>query len=69
MLNAARSTKELQDGVWAEAAKIATELNNLNVTPNQPVAPLHRFYGITNPKLKVMEPFGEMAIVKNNQRR
>jgi hypothetical protein len=69
MLNAARLTKELREGVWAEAAKMATDLTNLAVTPNQPVAPLHRFYEITNPKLKVTKPFGEMAIVQNNQRR
>jgi hypothetical protein len=68
MLNAARLSKELREGEWAEAAKMAMDLNNLVVTPNQPVAPLHRFYEITNPKLKVAKPFGEMDIVENNQR-
>jgi hypothetical protein len=66
-LNAARLAKKLREGVWAEAAKMATDLTNLVVTPNQPVAPFHRFYEITNPKLKVTKPFGEMAIVENNQ--
>jgi hypothetical protein len=69
MLNAARLPKDLQEGVWAEAAKYATEVENVLVTTTKPIAALHQFYGIKNPKVKVMKPFGEMAIVEDNARR
>ena len=63
MLNAARLPKELREGVWAEAAKYATEIENVIVTTTKPIAALHQFYGIKNPRVKVMKPFREMAIV------
>jgi hypothetical protein len=68
-LNAARLPKDLQEGVWAEAAKYATEVENMIVTTTKPIAALHQFYGIKNPKVKVMKPFGEMEIVEDNARR
>jgi hypothetical protein len=52
--------------VWAEAAKYATEVENVIVTTMKPIAALHQFYGITNLKVKVMKTFGEMAIVEDN---
>jgi hypothetical protein len=41
MLNAARLPKDLREGVWTEAAKYATEVENVIVTPNKPIASLH----------------------------
>jgi hypothetical protein len=66
MLNAASLPKDLREGVWAEAAKYATEVENVIVTTTKPITALHQFYGIKNPKVKVMKPFGEMAIVEDN---
>jgi hypothetical protein len=66
MLNAARLLKYLREGVWEEAAKHATEVENVIVMTTKPIAALHQFYGITNPKVKVRKPFGEMAIVEDN---
>jgi hypothetical protein len=66
MLNAARLPRDLREGVWAEAAKSATEVENVIVTTTKPIAALHQFYGIKNPKVKIMKPFGKMAIVEDN---
>jgi hypothetical protein len=63
MLNAARLPKDFRECVWAEAAKYATEVENVMTT--KPIAALHQFYGITNPKVKVKKLFGEMEIVKH----
>jgi phage gpG-like protein len=59
----------LRECVWAEVAKYATEVENVIGTTTKLIAALHQFYGITNPKVKVMKPFGEMAIVEDNARR
>jgi hypothetical protein len=69
MLNAARLPKYLREGVWPEAANYATEVENVIVTTTKPITALHQFYGITNPKVKVMKSFGEMAIVEDNAQR
>jgi hypothetical protein len=66
MWNAARLPKALREGVCVEAAKYATEVENVIVMTTKPIAALHQFYGITNPKVKVLKPFGEMAIVEYN---
>jgi hypothetical protein len=63
MLNGAKVTKELREGVWAEAAKTATDIENMIVNPNKQVAAYNMFYGVKEPKLKILKPFGEMAMV------
>jgi Reverse transcriptase (RNA-dependent DNA polymerase) len=67
MLNAAQLVKFICEGVWAEAAKRATDIENMLVTPNKPVAVYHRFYGIKEREIKFYKPFGDMAIVEENQ--
>jgi hypothetical protein len=52
--------------VWADAAKYATEVENVIVTTTKLIAALYQFYGITKLRVKVMKPFGEMAIVEDN---
>jgi hypothetical protein len=69
MSNAAKLLKDLREGAWGEATKYATEVENVNVMTTKPIVVLHQFYGITNPKVKVMKPFGEMAIVELISRR
>jgi hypothetical protein len=69
MLNAAKVTKELRQELWAECAKTATDIENMVATPNKPKPAFNMFYGIQEPKLKIMRKFGEMAVVENHDRR
>jgi hypothetical protein len=69
MLNAAKLTKDLRRGVWAECAKMASDIEDMVVTTSKPVAAFNQFYGIKEPKLKIMKQFGEMAVVENHDRR
>jgi hypothetical protein len=66
MLNAARLVKFIREGVWAEAAKRATDIENMLATLNKPVAAYQRFYGIKEREMKFYKPFGDMAIVEEN---
>jgi hypothetical protein len=50
MLNASQLVKFIREGVWAEAAKRATDIEL--GTPNKPVAAYHRFYGIKDREIK-----------------
>jgi hypothetical protein len=59
MLHAAKVTKELCQGLWAECAKTATDIENMVATPNKLKPALNMFYGIQEPKLKIMRKFGE----------
>jgi hypothetical protein len=63
MLNAAKVTKELREGIWAEAAKTAGDIENMIINPNKPVAAYNMFYGIKESKFKILHPFGKMAVV------
>jgi hypothetical protein len=66
MLNAARLVKFIREGVWAEATKWATDIENMLLTPNKPVTAYHRFYDITEWQIKFCKPFGDMAIVEES---
>jgi hypothetical protein len=55
-LNAAKVTKELPQGLWAEC--VANDIEHMVVTPNKPKPALNMFYGIQEPKLKIMRTFG-----------
>jgi hypothetical protein len=69
MLNAAKLPKDLRQGVWAECAKMASDIEDMVVTPNKPIAAFNQFYGVKEPKLTIMKHFGEMALVENHDRR
>jgi hypothetical protein len=69
MLNAVKLSKDLRQGVWAEFAKIASDIEEMVATPNKSVAAFNEFYGIKEPKLKITKPFGKMAVVENHARR
>ena len=69
MLNAAAVPKHIREGVWAEAAKTATQIEDLIVTESKPVAAFHRFYNIKTFKLTKMHPFGEIVVVERNSNR
>jgi hypothetical protein len=66
MLNGTKLTKDMREGVWAEAAKTANDIENMVITPNKPVAAYNQFYGIREPKLKILRTFGEMAVVEKH---
>ena len=63
ILNGAKLTSAMRNGLWAEAAKHATELENTLVTKNKPVAAYTAFYKKDNPAFPHFHVFGEMAIV------
>jgi hypothetical protein len=67
MVNAAKVTKLLCEGIWAEAAKTANDIENMIVNPNKPVAAM--IYGIHEPKLKILCTLREMAAVENHDQR
>ena len=62
-MNGARLTKHLRNGLWAEAAKTATDLENVIVTRNRPKAAYNAFYGKNMPGLENIHNFGEVGIV------
>ena len=44
MLNAAGLTKELCDGIWTEAAKTASDIENTIVSDHKPISVNIKFY-------------------------
>jgi hypothetical protein len=44
MLNQAQLDDELRNGLWAECAKCATQLNNIIVKPGEEKSPFEKFY-------------------------
>jgi transposase InsO family protein len=67
MLNGARLTKELRNGLWTEAARTASDLENTLVSTNRPVAAFNQFYEKELPGIRNAHPFGEIGIVHNHQ--
>ena len=64
LLNSARLSQELRDGLWAEAAQYATEVENILVTNLKNVSSWKQFYGTEPPLLKNIRQFAEVAIVE-----
>ncbi|MGL4341755.1 MAG: reverse transcriptase domain-containing protein, partial [Lactococcus lactis] len=69
MLNAAGLTKELRDGIWTEAAKTASDIENTIVSENKPISANNKFYNKVETKLKAVKPFGDIAIIERNSKR
>jgi hypothetical protein len=67
MLNGARLTKELRNGLWTEAARTASDLENTLVSSTRPVAPFNQFFEKELPGIRNAHPFGEMGIVNHHQ--
>jgi hypothetical protein len=67
MLNGARLTKELRHGLWTEAARTASDLENTLVTKVKPVAAFNQFYETELPGIRNAHPFGEIGIVNNHK--
>ena len=62
--NAAQFTKSLRNGLWCEAARMATEIRNASVTTRKDTPSFNQFYNSEYPGLRTLRRFGEVAIVK-----
>jgi len=63
LLNGARVTLSLRHGLWAEAARAATDLENIVVTKRKGKDSHNAFCNKELPGLRNMHTFGEMGIV------
>ena len=69
MLNAARLPHNLREGLWAQCAKTASQLENIIVSKEDDLSPAEKFHG-ANPKwTKYLRTFGEVAILNDDQHR
>jgi transposase InsO family protein len=68
-LNSARLSQELQSGLWAEAAKFATDVENCLVTEQNTVSSWSLFYGKEHPLVRNVRQFGEVAVVDDWKKR
>jgi len=64
MLNDANVTSELRRGLWAECARTATYLDNLDCDNASGKPRYTLFHGVDDKRFKYLQKFGEMAIVK-----
>jgi hypothetical protein len=64
MMNAAKLPRQLREGLWAEAAETASQIEDKIVTPNKTIAAYNKFYNIKEEKLKAFNPFGSIGIVE-----
>jgi hypothetical protein len=62
-LNSACLSQELRSGLWAEAAKFATDVENCLVTEQNTVSSWLLFYGKEHPLVRNVRQFGEVAVV------
>ncbi len=66
MMKAVKLPTKIRQGVWAEAARTATLLENLFCTPLKDVPAYERFFGKEHKDARHLRTFGEMAIVANH---
>ena len=69
MLNGAKLPTVKRKGLWTEAARTATDLENILVSARKPIASYNAFFEKELPGLRNMRTFGEMAIVNNHAKR
>jgi hypothetical protein len=69
MLNQARLPMVLRHGVWAEAARYATDMRNYLVTAKSLMSSYEKFMGHKFDRIETLYAFGEMAIVEDNPSR
>jgi histone deacetylase 1/2 len=68
-LNGARLPTDLRDGLWPEAARNATDMENVMVTSTKVVASHNQFFETEMPGLRNTRTFGEIAIVNDHAKR
>ena len=67
MLNAARLPHSMREGLWAQCAKTASQLENIIISKDGDTSPAEKFHG-SNPKWsKNLRTFGEVAILTDDQ--
>jgi hypothetical protein len=69
MLNAANLSSKLRNGLWAEAAQTASDIENSLVSANKDTPAYTRFYNQAQPHIQSFHPFGELAVVEINATR
>ena len=69
MHNAANLTPGLRSGLWAEAAQMASNIENSLVAVNKETPSYKLLYDQELPSIKAMHPFGELAVIENNSKR
>jgi hypothetical protein len=67
MLNGARLTKELRNGLWTEAARTASDLENTLTSTKRPVAAYNQFFEKELAGIRNAHPFGEIGIVNHHK--
>ena len=69
MLNAARLPENMRKGLWAQCAKIASQLENIIVSNEGELSPAEKFHG-ENPRWSnCLRTFGEVAILTDDKHR
>jgi hypothetical protein len=69
MLNGAKLPTVKRKGLWTEAARTATDLENIPVLTRKPIASYNAFFEKELPGLRNMRTFGEIAIVNDYKKR
>jgi hypothetical protein len=69
ILNSARLSQDLHNGLWAEVAKYATDVENSFVTGSRTTSSWSLFYKKESPIVRNLRQFGEVAILDNHQKR
>jgi hypothetical protein len=69
ILNSARLSQDLCNGLWAEAAKYATDVENSLITGSRQASSWSMFYKKESPIIRNLRQFGEIAILDNHQKR
>jgi Reverse transcriptase (RNA-dependent DNA polymerase) len=68
MLNAAEFNEEIRKKMWAYCAYHSTLLDNLLIRKDTIQSPWKMFYGVENEIILNLQPFGNMCIVKANEK-
>ena len=69
MLNGAKLPMTIRKRLWAEAAKTATNIENILVSYNKPKSSFNVFYMTDEVSPRPLKPFGDIAIVEYNKTR
>jgi hypothetical protein len=69
ILNSARLSQDLRNGLWAEAAKYATDVENSLISGSRKASSWSMFYKKESPINRNLRQFREIAILDNHQKR
>jgi hypothetical protein len=69
MLNAANLPLAIRNGIWAEAASTASDLENALVSATKETPAYQLLHRKEHPTIRGLHPFGEMAVIEINANR